>query len=219
MYQTILFDVDGTLINSEQGIINALDYMSAQMHWAPIAEQDYYRFIGPALSESIPRYYHIDDQVVVLTAIKHFQDYYNERGIFECEVYPGITTMLQTLHAAGRHLAIATAKPEVMAQRLLAHFALDQYLDGIYGATLDETIRSRKVQIITYALDEMHLQNHLADVMMVGDRRDDVAGARDNHIDAMGVTYGFGTARELKDAGARVIATSPADVADWLLRH
>ncbi|MBU3851804.1 MAG: HAD hydrolase-like protein, partial [Candidatus Paralactobacillus gallistercoris] len=67
--------------------------------------------------------------------------------------------------------------------------------------------------------DEMHLQNHLADVMMVGDRRDDVAGARDNHIDAMGVTYGFGTARELKDAGARVIATSPADVADWLLRH
>lgn len=219
MFQTVLFDVDGTLINSEQGIVNALDYMSSKMHWASIADQDYHCFIGPALSESIPTYYHIDDQNVVLKAIKYFQDYYNRQGIYECQLYDGIPEMLKKLHDNGRHLALATAKPEELAERLMQHFDLSQYFDGIYGATFDERIRSRKVQIITYALNQMHLQDKLNSVIMVGDRRDDVAGASDNNIKAIGVTYGFGTALELQKAGALATFTSPSDVVTWLLAH
>lgn len=219
MYQTVLFDVDGTLINSEQGIVNALDYMSTAMHWAPIADQDYHCFIGPALSESIPKYYHIDDQSVVLKAIKYFQDYYNRQGIYECKLYDGISEMLKKLHDDGRRLALATAKPEELADKLMQHFELSQYFDGIYGATFDERIRSRKVQIITYALEQMHLQNDLQQVIMVGDRRDDVKGAADNDIKAIGVTYGFGTALELQKAGALATLASPSAVADWILAH
>lgn len=123
------------------------------------------------------------------------------------DLYPGIQDVLGDLQTAGYRLNIATAKPEPMVDRIIEHFDLGHFFTGVYGATLDESIRSTKTAVLAYGLDKA--QADAADSLMIGDRDTDMQGGLNNHVQTLGVTYGFGSAEELKQAHAAAIVETP----------
>lgn len=149
-------------------------------------------------------------------AIKIYREYFSERGLFENSVYPGIEDMLAQLKSAGLSLAVATSKPEVFARRILDKFGLSGYFKVICGIPLDNE-HMTKVQVIERTMSELGVTDKQA-ALMVGDRDYDVAGAHQNGIKCLGVTYGYGSQEELERAGAEYIAASTADAAELMLK-
>lgn len=213
MYETILFDLDGTLTDSGLGITNAAMYALERMGYPVPPRQELYQLIGPPLLDSFQRLYGMDEKTA-LEAEDQFRIYYNRQGIFENLVYKGVPEMLERLSKGGCHLVVATSKPEVQAKRVVAHFGLDKYIRHIAGATLDAS-RCRKDLVIGYALQEFGINP--ASAVMVGDREHDIIGGKGNGLPGIGVAYGYGSREELETAGATAIADSPKELGDILL--
>ena len=171
-------------------------------------------FIGPPLKDSFMRYYGFSEARAE-EAIGKYREYFAVTGIFENQVYDGIEPMLQRLKADGRILIVATSKPEEFAVRILEHFHLDRYFDYVCGASMDEK-RVKKGEVIAYALRTAGLESG-AEAVMVGDREHDVIGARENHMDCVGVLFGYGSREELAAAGAAAVAATVGELADLLL--
>ena len=146
MYDTLLFDLDGTITDSSLGITNSAIYALEKFGIRVEDRRELYRFIGPPLVESFSEFYGFSEQDS-RRAVEYYREYYRESGIFEIEVYAGIPGLLATLHAEGKRIMLATSKPEVFARRILEHVALDSYFDVIAGATLDRT-RDTKESVI-----------------------------------------------------------------------
>lgn len=214
-YQTILFDLDGTLTDSAPGILNSVRYACRKLGLPLPEDAVLRRFLGPPLPASFRDYLHLDEGDTA-RAVAAFREYYPTRGIFENEVYPGIPALLQDLQAAGRRVVMATSKPEVFARRIMEHFSLAGYFDAICGATIDET-RTDKGEVIAYALETAGITD-LQGVVMVGDREHDVRGAARNGLPCIGAVYGYGSAEELTAAGAVALANTVADLHDMLLQ-
>ena len=172
-----------------------------------------YDFIGPPLRDSFRLHYgfsegEIDD------AVRFYREYYFEKGWAENIPYPGIQALLRAQKSLGKRLILATSKPDVLARRILAHFGLDSFFDFIAGSSLDGE-RSTKADVIQYALRNMPGASQER-ILMVGDRKYDVIGARANGIASLGVLYGYGSRDELSAAGADFIAASVADLQHFL---
>lgn len=213
MKQYILFDLDGTLTESAPGIINSLKYALERL-----GVQDYDRailnkFIGPPLAVSFEKFFGFKGEKCN-NAIKIYREYFSEKGLFENAVYPGVEDMLDTLKSAGLKLAVATSKPEVYARRILDKFGLSGYFEVICGIPLDNE-HMTKAQVIARAINELGAANKQA-ALMVGDRDYDVAGAHQNGIECMGVTYGYGSRDELEKAGAEYIANTPSELPELI---
>ena len=207
MYRTILFDLDGTLTDSGIGITNSVAY--ALKKWN-ITEKDrtaLNKFVGPPLAQSFAKYYGFSPKECE-KAIEYYREYYHERGIYENRVYEGIEDLLIWLQDTGRRAIVATSKPEPSAIHVLEHFHLASYFDIIAGATMDGS-RVEKGDVIRYALELADLRE-LSGAVMVGDRENDIQGARENGLDSIGVLYGYGSREELSQAGAMQIAESVA---------
>lgn len=209
-YETILFDLDGTLTDPGIGITNSVWYALEKYNIAVKEREELYCFIGPPLIDSFQKYYGFSLEQA-REAVDYYRKYFTEKGMFENEVYEGIETLLGQLKSAGKTLLVATSKPEVFAKKILAHFNLDQYFDFIAGATLDET-RVKKAEVIEYVLDSCGIKE-LSKVVMVGDREHDVIGAKKVGIDCIGVLFGYGSKEELEQAGADYIAETVGDIA------
>ena len=211
MYSNILFDLDGTISDNSVGIIrgvkNALNYFKVDY-----IEDDLYSFIGPPLLDSFMQKYGFSEENALI-AIEEYRKYYREHGVLENFVYDGVEQVLKELKESGKKLFVTTAKPEVFAKKILSHFKLDHYFDGIHGATLDSS-RIRKEDIIEYTIEDNKLEKRVS--IMIGDRHHDIEGARIHGIDSIGVTYGFGSKEELESAGATYIVDDLADVLDIL---
>lgn len=215
MKQYILFDLDGTLTESAPGIINSLKYALERL-----GVQDYDRailnkFIGPPLAVSFEKFFGFKGEKCN-NAIKIYREYFSEKGLFENAVYPGVEDMLDTLKSAGLKLAVATSKPEVYARRILDKFGLSKYFEVICGIPLDNE-HMTKAQVIARAINELGAANKQA-ALMVGDRDYDVAGAHQNGIECLGVTYGYGSRAELEGAGAEYIAVSAENTAELIIK-
>ena len=212
-YNPILFDLDGTLTDPGEGIRNsvahALQYYGIQMSTAELN-----RFIGPPLAEGFREFCGFSAGQAA-EAVEHYREYYREKGMLENRVYDGIPALLAHLRGAGKVLAVATSKPEVFARQILHHYGLDGNFQVIAGSELDGS-RSKKHEVAAYALSQCPLP---ADgrAVLVGDRRHDVEGARQASIDAVGVTFGYGSEEELLSAGAPAIAHSVAELEQILL--
>lgn len=206
----LFFDFDGTIADSEQGIVKSIKYFIEKMRLPKLTDDQYRQFIGPALVTSIRDFYPdlADDDV--FNALKYYQEYYQSEGIFQLKIYPGILEELSALKAAGYHLHIASAKPEVMINRINDHFELNRYFDGEYGATSDERTRITKTAILEYALKQTGAKQ--ADSVMIGDRNTDMLGGFENHVKTLGVTYGFGDVPELSAAHASAIVDRPNEI-------
>lgn len=216
MWNTILFDLDGTLTDPKVGITRAtaiaLEHFG--IHEDP---DDLTHFIGPPLDESFPEFYGFTPEQAA-EATEVFREYYVRQGWLENVPYPGMAELLRDLKAAGKHLMVATSKPEVTAVRILEHFGMARYFDRICGAPLHNQEGARKASVIRSALS--WVEPWCGDdesVVMVGDRRHDIAGARENGIAAIGVLYGYGDRAEHEKAGADFIAEDLSQLRRLLL--
>lgn len=210
----ILFDLDGTLTDPMVGITKSVQYALKSYG---IHEPDLNKllpFIGPPLKDSFMEYYRFPE-AQAQEAISRYREYYTVTGIFENRVYEGIGELLAHLKAAGRHLLVATSKPEEFARQILDHFHLTEYFDFIGGASMDE-VRVKKGEVIAYVLDTVGLADVSAAVM-VGDRKHDILGAKENAMASIGVLFGYGSREELEAAGADAIAATVQELEELLL--
>ena len=214
MYDTILFDLDGTLTDSGLGITKAVQYALGQMGHPVPARESLFTFIGPPLHVSFRKHYGMDEATAA-EAVRQFRVYYNEMGgILENEVYEGIRELLAELKKAGKRLMVATSKPQAAAELVMHHFGLSEWVPEIIGGT-DDT-RNTKGKVIAYALREYGVDPRTA--VMVGDREHDVQGAAENSIPCIGITWGYGDRAELETAGAKAVFDAPEEVAQYILR-
>ena len=214
MYDTILFDLDGTLTDSGPGITHAVQYALEQKGYEVPPREELFSFIGPPLHTSFRRRCGVDE-VGATELVRIFRVYYNQMGgILENEVYPGIREMLSELKNAGKRLMIATSKPQAAAELVMRHFGLDEFVPEIVGGTDDN--RNTKGEVIAYTLREYGVDPGTA--IMVGDREHDIHGAAENGIPAIGITWGYGDRAELEGAGAKAVFDTPAETAEYILR-
>lgn len=206
----IFLDLDGTITDSAEGILNCFEY--ALNHFGIKVENkaDLEQFIGPPLKRSFMEGFGFEEEKANEAVVK-YRERFKTIGMYENEVYEGMEQALEYLKEAGKVLIVATSKPEHLAKQILAHFKLDGYFDDICGSC-DDLNRNEKDEVIRYAL-EKHDITDLDDVLMVGDRKFDVIGAAKCGLKCMGVLYGFGDREELESAGAAYIAETVEDMA------
>ena len=200
MKKTILFDLDGTLTDSGEGIINCAT-LALRHFGLPIPSYaDMRTFVGPPLRDSFIRFGVPADQAD--EAIRVYRSRYIPTGMFENTPYPGIRELLEKLRAEGYTLYVATSKPEEMSVTILEKFDLAKYFHRICGASIDSS-RSTKDAVIAYLLESSGAKE---DMVMVGDTKYDILGAKVHGIPAIGVGWGYGKVEEMEEAGAAGIA-------------
>ena len=210
MKKAILFDLDGTLTDSGEGIINCAALALEHFGLPVPSREDMRVFVGPPLRDTFLKFG--VKEADIPEAITVFRSRYTTVGKFENFPYPGIPELLQKLKAAGNRLYVATSKPEVMAVEILNKFELSQYFDLICGATLDES-RDSKASVIAYLLKQVP---DVHQAVMVGDTAFDVTGAAAHGIPTIGVAWGYGLVEDMRSAGAAAIANTPEALFDLL---
>lgn len=209
--KTILFDLDGTLTDSGEGIINCA-WLALKAFDIPLPDRETMRvFVGPPLRDSFLRFGVPESEVE--RAIEIYRSRYVPTGMFENTPYPGIRAMLAALKDAGHRLYVATAKPEEMAKAILEKFELSSYFLEIYGASMDDT-RDSKDKVIAYVLEQIGADSA---PIMVGDTAHDVTGAGVHGVPCIGVSWGYGKVEDMVSAGAISIVHSPAQLLDILM--
>ncbi|MBJ8106331.1 MULTISPECIES: HAD family hydrolase [Bacillus cereus group] len=199
MYKTFLFDLDGTLTDPKEGIINSVLYALEKIGIEEVNISELDSFIGPPIQQSFVDRYNMNE-IEVERAVFYFREYLKQSGLLENKVYDGITTLLQELKDAGNRLFVATSKPTVFAKQVIEHFQLTTFFEEIVGSNLDGT-RIKKEEIIAHIL-QTNEELKKEEMVMIGDRKHDVIGANSNGIASIGVLYGYGSEIELSDAGA-----------------
>ena len=189
MIELILFDLDGTLIDSSEGIINSVIYALKKFGIEETEREKLHAFIGPPLTDSFTKYYGFSEEES-WKAVDAYREYYQDKGIFECKLYDGIPDVLKAVKQAGKKALVVTSKPEVYAKQIMDHFSLTPYFTCVAGMELDGG-RGTKAEVIEYAFRENGITD-LKNVLMIGDREYDVIGAHKIGIDCLGILYGFG---------------------------
>lgn len=212
-YDTIAFDLDGTLSDPSRGFVLGCKYAFSKMGMECEDDESLKRFIGPALFNEWQICYGLSPDEA-RRAVMLFREYYSVYGWWDNEIYPGVSQMLSTLKARGKKIILATSKPEIFARNILEKFSLTEYFDFI-GAATSNLKRERKCEVLAYALDGIGASD-LSKCIMVGDRKYDAEGAKICGIDSLGVLYGHGNEEELKEAGFNYICKTCEDVLDIL---
>lgn len=208
--KSVFFDLDGTLTDSGEGIMNCAT-LGLQHFGLPVPSREEMRvFVGPPLDQTFIKFGVPADKTDEAIAV--FRSRYRTVGKFENFPYPGIREALETLQAQGHRLFVATSKPEILANEVLDHFDLAKYFEQIAGATLDGS-RSHKADVITYLLK---LTGDVGQTVMVGDTAFDVTGAAAHGIPTIGVSWGYGEIDEMQKAGAMAIAHSMEELVDLI---
>ena len=210
MKKAILFDLDGTLTDSGEGIMNCAK-LALEHYGLPIpSEAELRTFVGPPLHDSFIRFGVPAEEAD--NAIKIYRSRYIPIGKFENHPYEGIQDTLKKLKALGHTLYVATSKPETMSVEILEHFDMAKYFDIIAGASIDRS-RSSKEDVIAYLLDQC---GDYDEKIMVGDTAFDVIGAKAHGIPTVGVAWGYGKVEDMKNAGAISIAYTMDELFDAL---
>lgn len=217
MYKYLLFDLDGTITKSEEGIFNCIKYA---LDWAgiPYPEYSVFRsFIGPSLYDSFVREFGMDDAKAKEMVAK-YRERYNVVGLFEAEVYEGVADTLCALKEKGCILSVATSKPTEPTLRILEKFGVGKYFDVVVGSNPDGT-GSDKKHIISQVLESLKKDHGLTEdmiksnqVVMIGDRRYDIEGGKACGLQTIGVLYGYGSREEFEAAGADNIVETPEEI-------
>lgn len=211
----MLFDLDGTLTDPQEGITNSVAYALEQYGIHVEDRSSLNKFIGPPLKDSFMEYYGFAEDRAE-EAVWKYREYFNEDGIFENKVYPGIPQMLQRLNDQGKILIVATSKPTVYAKRILVRFELSQYFADVQGSEMDGR-RTKKEEVISYALEQNQITDN-AQAVMIGDREHDIIGAKKCGLDSIGVLFGYGSREELEGCGAGQIVDTVQMLEDLLIR-
>lgn len=202
--KAILFDLDGTIINSEEGITKCVQYA---LRAKGIEEPDLKKllcFIGPPLEPSFREHYGMTEEEAWESVVK-YRERFDVKGIFECCLYDGVKETIISLKEKGYVLALASSKPETACRRIIEHFGLTPYFDEIVGATLDGSIGTKEEVLEELGRRMAHMQIAKDEMCLIGDTKYDAAGAKLFGIRCIGVSYGFGTREDMLAAGAEVV--------------
>ena len=212
MKKTILFDLDGTLTDSGEGIINCVIY-ALEKFGLPIPPRENLRyFVGPPLHESFVKQGVPAERAE--EAVAAYRERYVPTGMFENSPYPGVRELLENLKKEGHTLFVASSKPEWMCVDILKHFDLANYFDMICGATMD-TSRTNKEAVIEYLIQENGKTDNM---IMVGDTKFDILGAKAHKIPCIGVSWGYGSVAEMQESGAIAIAETMDELENLLMK-
>ena len=213
-YGYLFFDLDGTLTDPAEGITKSVAYALEKFGILVADRRELYCFIGPTLYDSFRKYYGFSDEDAN-RAVEYYREYFRVDGIFDNKVYDGIPELLAKLKDAGKKLVLATSKPEEFARRIMDKFELAQFFELIAGATMDGSI-GKKSEVIEYAIKGAGISDK-SSVLMIGDRENDILGARKAGVDSMGVLFGYGSRQELEAAGPTYIAESVEQIGKMLI--
>lgn len=210
--RNILFDLDGTLTDPEAGITGSIAYALQQMQATVPPQAELRRFIGPPLRDTFMRI--LGNDTASLAALEHYRQRYDVDGaMFDAAPFTDIPAVLTRLKAEGKRLFVATAKPHVMARKILDHFKLAPFFEAIHGPELDGT-RNDKGELIAYIRAQHGITPE--ESVMIGDRLHDIRAARHNAMASIGVLWGFGSHDELHEAGADHIVANPQELSALL---
>ena len=204
---TILFDLDGTIVDSSEGIFASINYAMQKLGRADLPLDVLKTFVGPPLRESFSRIGF--DVADTERAVVYYRELYKKEAMYQMSPYEGIEETLAAF-AEEKNIFLATSKPELFAKKMLNHLDFSRYFTGIYGADL-EGKRIQKAAVIRYALDSAKIEE-TAHAVMIGDRKHDILGAIENNLESIGVLYGFGDEKELVQAGANQIVVAPREL-------
>ena len=216
MKKYLLFDLDGTLTDPKIGITTCAQY--ALRHFG-IEEPDIDKlegFIGPPLADSFQQFYGFNEKQVQ-EAIQAYRERFNTIGLYENEIYPGFPEMLARLKNAGKKLAVASSKAAVYVVKILQHFGIEQYFDVVVGSELNGT-RTQKEEVIEEALRQLCHDDKTENdkVVMIGDRKFDIQGAKEFGLISVGVSFGYAPPGELEQAGADYIVDTVEELEELL---
>lgn len=219
MFKYCLFDLDGTLTDSQEGITKSVQYALKAFG---IDEPDLTKlsvFLGPPLQKSFMEFYGFSKEDAE-KAVGLYRERFAPIGIFENRVYPGIPEMLEYLKEKGMHLAVASSKPEYYVRQILDHFDIEKYFDVIVGSEMDGR-RSQKEEVIEEALKQLNVltipvEKRKKSCAMIGDRKFDIQGAKAHSLTGVGVRYGYAAEGELEEEGADYIAETVEELTGYL---
>lgn len=213
MYKAILFDLDGTLTESGEGITKCVQYALEKLGKPEADLKKLEVFIGPPLMEQFMKYAGLDEETA-RRAVEYYRERYSTTGIFENRPYLGVEEMLQELKRKKYLLAVASSKPEYFVKQILDYFHLTEYFDEIVGSELNGS-RTNKTEVIEETLRRLGLDKHREQVIMVGDKEHDVLGARAAGLECVAVSYGYGTEEELTAAQPLQTVSSTEEILDF----
>lgn len=211
-YNHILFDLDGTLTDPQEGIINSVQY-ALKKFGIKKENRELMYFIGPPLHKSFQKIFGTEEKAFQAVAV--YREYYSTKGIFENKLYEGISELLKTLNKNNKTLHLATSKPTLFAEQILHHFKIYHNFDIIMGSNMDGS-RTEKHEVIQEILDQQP-GIQLNNFVMIGDRKYDIIGAKHHGLDSVSVTYGYGTIEELQYEKPTYIVNKVSDLKELLL--
>lgn len=210
----ILFDLDGTLTDSKEGIFNSIRYALKFFDIEETDDEKLSLFLGPPLVQAFMKYYQMSEKNAELALVKYRENFV-KKGIYQLSMYDGIDQMLKALKENRMTVCLATSKPLKFAEQIVKRIGIAPYFDYLAGATMDET-RNEKADIIDYVITQNGF--HKDRILMVGDRENDVKGAHQNHVEVLGVLYGYGSRLELETAGCINFAKTVAETKNFILQ-
>ena len=213
-YQYIFWDLDGTVMDTYEGIAKGMQYALAYFGIHENDEQVLRTFIGPPLRQSIPARYPLNARQTEV-AVDKYREFYHDGGMFLCRPYPGVEAVLRSLAKKDVIQAVTSSKPEVMCRKILKHFGLDDCFQEIVGASLDGRIDTKQA-VLEEAVKRLEVAD-MSGAVLIGDTKYDAEGAKALGIDCIGITYGFGTREELEAYHADVIFDTIEETERYLI--
>lgn len=212
-YEFILFDFDGTIVDTGEGILKSIEYALTSLNYPVNSKDELKKFIGPPLVISFREFCHFNEEQIE-KAVSLYRERYNKKGLYEISKYKDLENLLIKLKDENKKIILATSKPEDFAIAILKNVDLYKYFDFIAGSTLDGK-RNNKTKVIDYAIKNMNITD-ISKAIMIGDRKFDIEGANNFNMDSIGVLYGYGSYNELSKAGATYIKRTPMDIYEIL---
>ena len=209
-YELIIFDLDGTLLDTSQGIFNSVRYAEKQMGLLPVADSLLEQFVGPPPKQMYMKYYELDESMALKAAQKH-REYGRTKAVYEAAMYPNMENTLDTLKKNGYKLAVATLKSQDIAEVILENFNLKKYFNVILGMDAEEKLT--KSMIINKAINKCKCKGK---TVMIGDSTNDFIGACEAKVDFIGVTYGFGYNESQSADYQFSIAKTPEEILNFV---
>lgn len=214
-YDYVIFDFDGTVVDTGEGILKSLQYSFKEMGREVPETEDLKKFIGPPVYYSYTAYYGVSEEEVGLY-IKKYRERYRAKGIYECALYKGISEGLDSLREKGVKLGIASSKPESLIYDVAKFLGITEKFDAIVGVKVDDSNHSSKTGLVLEAMKKLGAADKKK-VLMVGDRCYDIDGAAGAEVDSCGVLWGYGSKEELEEHNATFIASDTEDLLKLVL--
>lgn len=212
MFRFVIFDFDGTVVDTGEGILKSLQYSFEQMGREVPDMSDLKRFIGPPIHYSYTHYYGVSEEEVG-EYIKKYRERYTVKGIYECELYEGIPELIDALKNRGIKVGIASSKPLRLIYNVADYLGITESFDAIVGVRIDDSNHSSKTGLILEAMELMGADDK-NEVLMVGDRLYDIEGAKGAGVKSCGALWGYGSQEEFRQYEADFIVRQAKDVLD-----